>query len=195
MLPAEKMELAIYKYVDAYGLARPASIPELARILGDNIQWNLIVERLKDLQSQDRIKLFRYGGGDVRVPYDQFVALEGENNFFGNGFVIEIDPQGRKYFQELEVRDKREQQAAVVFISCGQCTDQERALGKAIAIAIENHSSCRGYFAENQNSLESLSRHIFSALDQCAGFVAVMHHRGEVHAPNGKHIRASVWVE
>lgn len=196
MLPAEKMELAIYKHVNALERARSVSISDLNRVLGGNSSFNLIVERLKDLYSHGRIIMYKYGGGSIPVPYDRFIGVEGENEFYAGSFVIEIAPEGRKYFQELEAREKKEQQAAVVFISCGQVTEEERALGKAIATAVEKQFKCKGYFAEDQNSLESLSRHIFSALDQCAGFVAVMHHRGEVHGlKDAIHTRASVWIE
>jgi len=190
------MELAIYQYVDAYGQARTVSIPDLNQILGGSTSFSLIIDRLKDLYGQGRINLYKYGGGSTKIPYDKFVVIEGETNFFGNGFVIETAPQGRKYFQELEARSKREQESNVIFISCGQVSKEERALGKAIEAAVEQHCSpFRGYFAESQNSLESLSRHIFASLDQCAGFVAVMHHRGEVRTPDGTHTRASVWIE
>ena len=43
--------------------------------------------------------------------------------------------------------------------------------------------------------MEGLSQNIFGALNRCSGFVAVMHNRGEVQTPNGKQVRASVWVE
>jgi hypothetical protein len=83
----------------------------------------------------------------------------------------------------------------LVFISCGQYTDQEKALGKAIAAVVEELTPCEGYFAEDQNSLQGLTQHIFGALNRAAGFIAVMHHRGGVATPSGKHIRGSVWVE
>jgi hypothetical protein len=83
----------------------------------------------------------------------------------------------------------------LVFISCGQYTDQEKALGKAIAAVVEEMTPCEGYFAEDQNSLQGLSQHIFGALNRAVGFIAVMHHRGRVETPSGAHIRGSVWVE
>ena len=44
--------------------------------------------------------------------------------------------------------------------------------------------------------LDGLSRHIFGALNQAAGLVAVMHQRGLVRTPNEEeHLRGSVWVE
>ena len=64
-----------------------------------------------------------------------------------------------------------------------------------LAAAVEELTSCEGYFAENQNSLLGLSQHIFGALNRAAGLIAVMHHRGRVVTPSGEHIRGSVWVE
>jgi hypothetical protein len=200
MLPVEKMELAILKHVDKVGPALNTNIPGLAAVLGMNTPHHLITERLTDLYDQNRILLSKIIAND-RVSFSRrFIEIEGENAFWGGGFIIEIAPQGRKYFEELIERDKRETETqakrATVFISCGQYTQDEISLGKALALAVDDHTSCRGYFAENQNSLESLSHHIFNALDECAGFVAVMHKRGDVHFSNGtKHIRGSVWVE
>lgn len=195
MLPFEEIELAIYRYVDKFGPAVSTALPTLLNIVGGNVPYHSIVERLKDLKNQGRIHLFKYSG-DTRVPYDRFVEIEGETNFYyGGGFVIEIAPGGRKYFEELDERDQREKQSGTVFVSCGQYTDAEKQLGKDLAVAVGQHTSCKGYFAENQNSLETLSRHIFEALDKCSGFVAVMHRRGEVRTLHAAHQRASVWIE
>ena len=83
----------------------------------------------------------------------------------------------------------------LVFISCGQYRKEEIDLGKALAAAVTDLTPFEGYFAQNQTSLESLSQHIFGALNRASGFVAVMHHRGSVTTPHGGHVRASVWVE
>jgi hypothetical protein len=83
----------------------------------------------------------------------------------------------------------------LVFISCGQYRPEEIELGKALATAVDELTDFEGYFAQNQSSLDGLSRNIFGALNGCAGFVAVMHHRGEVQTLHGRHKRGSVWVE
>jgi len=83
----------------------------------------------------------------------------------------------------------------LVFISCGQFTPAEIKLGRDLAATIDELTEFQGYFAENQNSLEGLSRNIFDALNRCCGFIAVMHRRGEVSSPTGEHTRGSVWVE
>lgn len=84
---------------------------------------------------------------------------------------------------------------SLIFISCGQFTEGERQLGEALRQAIHELTPYKGYFAQEQSSLDGLSEHIFGALNQAAGLVAVMHHRGLVKTPYGDHLRASVWVE
>lgn len=79
-----------------------------------------------------------------------------------------------------------------IFISCGQRTDEEKALGITIVKLIEELTPFEPYFAEEQTTLEGLTKNIFGALNHAAGFIAVIHRRGVV-SPGG--IRASVWVE
>jgi len=84
---------------------------------------------------------------------------------------------------------------AIVFISCGQSSDDEIALGHAMASAVSSLTEHQGYFAEQVSSLDGLSNNILRELNQCVAFVAVMHHRGNVETRKGKHIRGSVWIE
>jgi hypothetical protein len=126
-----------------------------------------------------------------RQPYYK----SSDDFFYREGFIIEITPHGRKYFEELENRGRHENQERRVFISCGQYSENEKNLGRELVAAVDTLTSCNGYFAENQTSFEALSRHIFEALDKCAGFVAVMHFRGDVKTANGIQSRASVWIE
>jgi hypothetical protein len=88
-----------------------------------------------------------------------------------------------------------EEKQGLIFISCGQFTEAERQLGKDLAAAVTELTDFEGYFAQNQTSLEGLSRNIFDALNHCSGLVAVMHRRGEVDTPTERHTRGSVWVE
>ena len=83
----------------------------------------------------------------------------------------------------------------LVFISCGQFTDEEKLLGARVAKLVEELTSCEGYFAENENSLAGLSQNIFGALNRAVGLIAIMHHRGRVETPSGHRTRGSVWVE
>jgi len=86
------------------------------------------------------------------------------------------------------------QNKEIVFISCGQQTEQEKELGEQIQKLVRELTPFEPYYAEYQSSLEGLTKNIFAALHRCVGFVAVMHHRGRVEPP-GDLVRASVWVE
>jgi hypothetical protein len=83
----------------------------------------------------------------------------------------------------------------LVFISCGQFTDDEISLGKAVEALIRDETPFDAYFAEQQNSLDGLTTNILSNLNRAAGLIAIMHHRGELETPHGHVIRGSVWVE
>lgn len=84
----------------------------------------------------------------------------------------------------------------IVFISCGQFTEKEKALGKRARELIEGSGVFQGYFADNQSSLQAVTKNIFARLNQCFGLVCIMHHRGAVSALNGElTVRASVWIE
>jgi hypothetical protein len=86
--------------------------------------------------------------------------------------------------------------AGLVFVSCGQVTDAEKALGQNVSSLVREITPHEPYFAENQNSLEAFTRNILGSLDDAIGLIAVMHPRGVVAFPD-KHqeIRASVWIE
>ena len=87
----------------------------------------------------------------------------------------------------------------IVFISCGQRTQEEKRLGQQIGQLVRNLTPFKPYFAENQASLEGLTSHIFNALRRAAGFIAVLHRRGfvslEATGEGPALTRASVWVE
>lgn len=84
----------------------------------------------------------------------------------------------------------------LIFISCGQETNEEKTLGAAIKETIDNTEGFEAYFAESVHDLDSLGRNIFEGLRRCSGIVAVLHNRGIVLASAGKYwgIRSSVWV-
>ena len=65
----------------------------------------------------------------------------------------------------------------VVFISCGQCTADEIALGNEVERFIREETPFEPYFAEQQNTLEGLVSNILSALHRAAAFIGIMHHR------------------
>ena len=107
MLPSEQFELAIYRWVKAVGIAGPVNIPDFYNMPGSNGEYALVVQRLKDLHALGYIALSKISG-NYSAPYDKFVSMEGDNSFFGGGFVVEIAPGGRKFFEVLEAREEHE---------------------------------------------------------------------------------------
>ena len=84
----------------------------------------------------------------------------------------------------------------LIFVSCGQVTDAEKALGKQVCSLVRELTPHEPYFAENQNSLEALTRNILGSLDDAVGLIAIMHPRGIVTFPDShQEVRASVWIE
>src|SRR5260370_1789959 len=85
----------------------------------------------------------------------------------------------------------------LVFVSCGQYSESEKRLGKNICTLLERlRPDVAPYFAEDQSTVEGLSNHILKALHRAAGFICVMHRRGDLAAPDGRRLtRGSVWVE
>ena len=131
---------------------------------------------------------------------DRLFALQQEGlveivsrNGSGSAFHTRITEEGR---QALQQSAQRSIANPIIFVSCGQTTKDEIALGKAIAQIIDEETPARAYFAENQASLEGVSSHILGNLESCIGFVAIMHYRGQVMPPGDAPFqRASVWVE
>ncbi len=83
-----------------------------------------------------------------------------------------------------------------VFISCGQYLPHEKTLGLDIKKAIEDLTPFDAYFAEAQSSANGLVANILERLYYCAGFVVVMHPRGEVKDDHDHvHVRGSLWIE
>ncbi len=83
-----------------------------------------------------------------------------------------------------------------IFVSCGQFTDTEKALGKSIAKMIKNVTGVDAFFAEEVQDLNGLDSNILEALRNAVGFITVLHPRGTITRPDGsKHVRASVWIE
>ena len=80
-----------------------------------------------------------------------------------------------------------------VFVSCGQRTEEERELGRAISTLVSEVTPFQPYFAEDQTSLEGLTSKILIALNEAVGLIVVLHQRGVVAPTNIT--RGSVWVE
>lgn len=87
----------------------------------------------------------------------------------------------------------------LIFVSCGQSTPAERQLGREIVNLVEKETNCRAYFAQNQTNLEGVTENILKKLLDAAGFIAIMHPRGNVSNPSDPTkphwVRGSVWVE
>jgi len=82
-----------------------------------------------------------------------------------------------------------------IFISCGQETDEELRLGKDIKALVER-DGMEGFLAQTVHSADELNRAVFGAIQNCGGFCAVLHRRGEIsygkYAPTQ---RSSVWIQ
>jgi len=86
----------------------------------------------------------------------------------------------------------------LIFVSCGQRTEEETKLGEEICRTIQSHGIFDCFFAEAQHSLKGLHENILDALKKSDGFIAVMHRRGNVSYGLSTHEpldRASVWIE
>ena len=147
---------------------------------------------------------------DYKDPYP--ITLEGvyeELDYWstrqGEGVPTSFWEEGVKgrleHLRDLERRfrdqgNKIQSAGDTVFISCGQLTDSERALGREVCKLVEKLTPYKAYFADAQSSLDALTENVLSRLNQCVGFIAILHARGEVTLPSGiKHTRGSVWVE
>jgi pyrimidine deaminase RibD-like protein len=107
MLPSEKIELAIYKAVDKGRgpVTFITTMPLLARLTGEDDHPS-IADRLKALEADNRLKLSKWQGNRMWPRGDS-----PDHFFFYTGeFGIEIIPQGRRYFEQLEQRAASEQQ-------------------------------------------------------------------------------------
>jgi hypothetical protein len=83
-----------------------------------------------------------------------------------------------------------------IFVSCGQFTEAEKSLGKAMVRIVKSVTGADAFFAEQVQDLNGLDSNILSALRDCAAFITVLHPRGNIIRPDGStQIRASVWIE
>lgn len=88
----------------------------------------------------------------------------------------------------------------LIFVSCGQVTDEERRLGSDVCALVRELTPHEPYFADRQSSLEGLTKNILGALDRAIGVIAIMHPRGRViftdrGGATHEQTRASVWIE
>lgn len=104
----------------------------------------------------------------------------------------QIDPARVDTGEWKEVATQIAAEESHIFISCGQRTGSEIQLGRAIVGLVEKLTGRRAYFADTVNSMQGLTSNIFNALHNSAGFIGVMHRRGETGQGA---FRGSVWVE
>jgi len=74
----------------------------------------------------------------------------------------------------------------LIFVSCGQLTEQEKALGVLLKAVIDDTPGFEAYFAEAVHDFEALGRNVFDALRRCVGALVVLHDRGIVVGPEGE---------
>jgi hypothetical protein len=74
----------------------------------------------------------------------------------------------------------------LIFVSCGQLTEDERSLGTLIKAIIDATAGFEAYFAQTVQDFETLGWHVLDAVRRCAGAVLVLHDRGVVIAADGK---------
>jgi hypothetical protein len=84
----------------------------------------------------------------------------------------------------------------LIFVSCGQLTEEERKLGCRIKNEIDKTDGYEGYFAATVQDLAGLAQHILDALRRATGAVVVLHPRGRVMSDQGQAlgVRSSVWI-
>ena len=82
-----------------------------------------------------------------------------------------------------------------VFVSCGQLTEPEKALGREVARVVEAHGMTP-FFAQDVHSAGDLNSEVFRAIQTCDAFLAILQKRGTItfgsHSPA---VRSSVWIQ
>jgi len=83
----------------------------------------------------------------------------------------------------------------LIFVSCGQQTDDEKKLGASVKQLIDSKPGYKAYFAEYVQSLDGLSKNVFDGLRRCSGLISFLHERGLVKQGEKEWgYRSSAWV-
>src|SRR6266481_7632833 len=84
----------------------------------------------------------------------------------------------------------------LIFVSCGQMSEPEKALGVLLKAVIDGTPGFEAYFAETVHDFDALGRHVPDALRRSTGAVLVLQDRGMVIGPEGQEWghRSSVWI-
>lgn len=93
-----------------------------------------------------------------------------------------------KVFDNVTTKDKKEDKG-LIFIACGQLTAEEIELGGQVRNLLEEYG-IDVFLAEAANDLTDLNSHIFKNLNDCTGFIAILHKRNKL---NGQY-DTSVWI-
>ena len=108
--------------------------------------------------------------------------------------ILNIDPNRVNVSNWIDIPSEKSLKSKRVFISCGQNAESEKNLGKKIAALVNEKTGLEGYFAENQQSLDGVTRNIFYEIFTASGFIAIMHKRDQIKQ-DPLEFRGSVWVE
>ena len=105
MLPSEKSELALYRFVESAGRSqwRPTTLSALGLATG-NPERAVVVDMLTRLQSQDLILLRKWVTDKFRAYPDPDLD---DAFFYRDTFEIKTAPRGRPYFERLEEEEKQ----------------------------------------------------------------------------------------
>ena len=84
----------------------------------------------------------------------------------------------------------------LIFISCGQQTDEEKKLGTSVKELVDSIPGYKAYFAEYVQNLDALAKNVFDGLRKCSGLISFLHERGLVITEDKKEwgYRSSAWV-
>jgi hypothetical protein len=167
-----------FRYLDLMALVGGRPEEEQYAEKGARIAWHIACERLAAQAEQ----LSHDAEFQFTVTSEEYPGIDPDR--------IEIEP-GRWF----EVKQGPSSRPGKVFISCGQQTAEERELGERIATLVHDRTGLEGYFAQQQASLDGVSKNIFRAIHTADGFVAVMHRRDSLSGGVAGEHRGSVWVE
>jgi hypothetical protein len=201
---SDKIAFTIYTVADSCGKGRfhQTSIYEIQTAVTNRFstptETTDITHALERMYRKSLIDMCKYRPGSTEPTY--FLnwgktAHEQQDVFFSGSIQICILADGRPDFEsKSEIFDRIAK--PLIFVSCGQYTPQEIALGEEICKLIENTGVFSAYFAQQQQTLQGLTENIFAKLGSCSGFVAVLHQRGRVNSLNGDATdRASLFIE
>ena len=83
----------------------------------------------------------------------------------------------------------------IIFVSCGQRTQQEQNLGQGVEDLVNRTPGFCAYRAASVQDLQGLNENIMQALNRCSGLVAILHCRGIISVgENRSGETSSIWI-